>query len=269
MTRLVFPMIVLALVGLGSTAFAERAIPLHIAIEKGLVNVTVNGRGSSTGDSVQVTVQRATGTAVSVEVLPGKVLESTSGDVQSMALGAVKYERIGKGYYEAESIELNDDKQHVYILQGFCRDFAKPTPQSKNTFKVTPPDPANASVLVQATRVGASSKLTQAAIWIQRSNVSDKEIQQTFPMTSEEIQAARQMLVSIETPESTVDVQVLIDTLREKLGDRLADRLAKRGPKARDIQKKDGAPRVLERLRIAAEGVELEVFDKVKLAIEK
>jgi len=268
MTRL-FPMLVLSLVGLGSTAFAERAIPLHIAIDKGLVNVTVNGRGSSTGDSVQVTVQRATNTAVSVEVLPGTVLESTSGDVQSMAIGGVKYERIGNGYYETESIELTDDKQHVYILQGYCRDFGKPTPQLQSTFKVTPPDPANASVLIQATRVGASSKLTQAAIWIQRSNVSDKEIQQTFPMTSEEIQAARRLLVSIEQPEGTVDVQVLIDKLREKLGDRLADRIAKRAPKARDLQKKEGAPRGLERLRIAAEGVQLEVFDKIKIAIEK
>ena len=81
MTRLVLPIIVLSLTGLGSTALADRAIPLHIAIDKGLVNVTVNGRGSSTGDSVQVTVQRGTARALSVEVLPGTVIESTSGDV--------------------------------------------------------------------------------------------------------------------------------------------------------------------------------------------
>ncbi len=59
MTRLVFPTFLLSITLLGSTASADRAIPLHIAIDKGLVNVTVNGRGSSTGDSVQVTVQRA------------------------------------------------------------------------------------------------------------------------------------------------------------------------------------------------------------------
>ncbi len=268
MTRLVLPMIVLSLTGLGANAFADRAIPLHIAIEKGLVNVTVNGRGSSTGDSVQVTVQRATTTAVNVEVLPGTVIESTSGDVQSMAIGGVKYERIGKGYYEAESIELNDDKPHVYIVQGYCRDFEKPTPQSKHTFNVNKPDPANASVLVQATKVGASPKLIQAAIWIQRSNVSDEQIQKTFPMTEDEIQAARRLLVSIEQPEATVDVQVLIDNLRERIGDRIAERLAKRAPKVRDLLKQEGAPRALERLRIAAEGVQLEVFDKVKVAIE-
>lgn len=268
MPRLVLPILVFALTGLGSNAFADRAIPLHVAIDKGLVDVTVNGRGSSTGDSVQVTVQRATNTTVNVEILPGTVIESNSGDVQSMAIGAVKYERIGNGYYEAESIELADDKPHVYIVQGYCRDFAKPTPQSKNTFIVTKPDPANVSILVQATKVGASSKLIQAAIWIQRSNVSDKEIQQSFPITEEELQAARRLLVSIEQPEATVDVQVLVDNLRERIGERLAERLAKRGPKARDLLKKEGAPRALERLRVAAEGVQLEVFDKVKIAIE-
>jgi len=268
MPRLANFLIALSLTALGSNAFAERAIPLHIAIDKGLVSVTVNGRGSSTGDSVQVTVQRTTTGTVSVDVVPGTVIESTSGDVQSMAIGGVKYERIGNGYYEAESIELTDDKQHVYILQGFCRDFGKPTPQSKSTFNVTPPDAANASVLVQAKRVGASTKLIQAAIWIQRSNVSDKEIQQAFPMTQDEIQAARQLLVSIEQPESTVDVQLLVDKLRSTIGDRLAERRANRAPKARDLQNRGATPRVLERLRIASEGVQLEVFDKIKVAIE-
>ena len=215
MTRVFFSIIVLSLIGLGSTAFADRSIPLHIAIDKGLVSVTVNGRGSSTGDSVQVTVQRKTPRALSVEVLPGTVIECLAGDVQSMALGGVKYERIGNGYYEAESIELTDDKQHVYILQGYCRDFEKSTPKSQNTFTVIPPDPANAAVLAQATRVGASSKLTQAAIWIQRSNVSDKQLQQAFPITPEEIQAARRLLVSIEQPEVAVDVQVLIEKLAD------------------------------------------------------
>ncbi len=205
---------------------------------------------------------------MNVEILPGTVIESTSGDVQSMAIAGVKYERIGNGYYETDSIELADDKQHVFILQGYCRDFEKPTPQSQSTFKVTRPDPANASVLVQANRVGASTKLIQAAIWMQRSNVSDKEIQQNFPMTQGELQAARRLLVSVEQPDATVDVQVMVDKLREAIGDRLAEKRANRAPKARDLQKKEGTPRALERLRIASEGVQLEVFDKIKIAID-
>ena len=262
MTRTLLPMIVWSLIGVGSIAFAERAIPLHVAIDKGLVNVTVNGRGSSTGDSVQVTVQRATSRNVRVEVLPGTVIESKSGDVQSMALGGVKYERIGNEYHEAESIELTDDKQHVFILQGYCRDFGKPTPQLRSTFQVAPPDRANAAVLVQAMRLGASTKLTQVAIWIQRSDVSDAELQQAFPVSLEEIQAARRLLASIEQPEVSVDVQVLI----EKLGKRLAERRAKRSSRPRDEQKKKGIARAANRPRIAAD-VQLEVFNKIKIAI--
>lgn len=269
MTRLALPLIVLlASTGLGGAVFADRAIPLHVAIEKGLVDVSVNGRGSSTGDSVQVTVKRTTNREVRVEVAPGTVIESKAGDVQSMALGGVKYERIGNGYYEAEAIELADDKPHVYILQGFCRDFEKPTPQTQSTFNVAAPDKADASVLAQALRVGASTKLTQAAIWIKRSNVSDEQLRKSFPMTDEEIQAARQLLVSVDTPDATVDVEALVDNLREKLGDRLKERLAKRAPRARDVRSNEGEPRVLERLRIAAEEVQLEVFDKLKVAIE-
>jgi len=65
-----------------------------------------------------------------------------------------------------------------------------------------------------------------------------------------------------------VDVQLLVDKLRSTIGDRLAERRANRAPKARDLQNRDATPRVLERLRIASEGVQLEVFDKIKVAIE-
>ena len=87
-------------------------------------------------------------------------------------------------------------------------------------------------------------------------------------MPQDEIQAARQLLVSIEQPESTVDVQVLVDKLRTTIGDRLAERRTNRAPKVRDLQNREAAPRVLERLRTASEGVQLEVFDKSKIAIE-
>lgn len=264
MTKLALPLIVLTLIGVSSTAFADRAIPLHIAIEKGLVDVTVNGRGSSSGDSVQVTVQRGTRNNVRVAVLPGTVIESKTGDVQNMTLGGVKYEQIGNAFHEADVIELNDDKQHVFILQGFCRDFEKPTPQSQNTFNVSAPDASDTKILLQAAKLGASSKLTQAAIWIQRSGVSDEQLRKTFPVTQEEIDGARSLLVSIESPETTVDVQVLIDKLSGKIGDRLAELREKRAARREGNDERPAAARSGDRLRSLAE---LEVFDKIKVAI--
>ena len=261
MTKLTLTAILFA--ALGSTALGEQAVPLHVAIQRGLVNVTVNGRGSSTGDAVQVTVQRKTARPLLVEVAAGTVIESTSADVQSMALGGVKYERVGNGYRKAAAIQLNDDKQHVYILEGYCRDFKKPTPKSQNTFNVAAPDPADTAILVHAKQVGATAKLTQVAIWIQRDGVSDKELQDSFPVTKEEVQAARQLLVSVERPELTVQVQALLSGLRE----RLAARNAARDSKSRKNRKK-GKPRpVVELLRNAVAEVDLEVFDKVQVSI--
>lgn len=262
--RWTLSLILLALTGVGAPALAERSIPLHVAIEKGLVDVTVNGRGSSTGDSVQVTVRRGTRNNLRIEVSPGTVIESNTGDVQSMALGGIKYERIGDQYHEAEAIELTDDKQHVFILQGFCRDFEKATPQMQSTFNVSAPDSADTKILVQAAKLGASSKLTQAAIWIHRNGVSDEQLRKTFPVTQEEIDGARSLLVSIESPESTVDVQLLIDKLAGKLSDRLTEIREKRAARREGNEERPAAGRSGDRLRTLAE---LEVFDKIKVAI--
>ena len=106
MIRMMFLAVLSLLIGLvGKPLLAARPIPLHIAVQKGLVEVQVQGRGSSTGDSVQVSVRRTTPQNVTVVVEPGTVINSKSGDVQSMSLNRVKYEQIGRDLRAATKIE--------------------------------------------------------------------------------------------------------------------------------------------------------------------
>ncbi len=198
-------------------AAADKPIPLHIAIQKGLVEVEVLGRGASTGDSVQVRVKRVGGVDVAVAVEPGTVIQPTAGSAQSMALAGVKYKQVQGGLQKADLIELNDDDQQTYILEGYCRDIEKPTPNFKDSFAGAGPDADNAKVLVRAKQLGATVKVTQSAIWIQRSKLSDDELRRHFQVSVEELDAARQLLVSVARPDPAkdVDVKVVLDRVRQ------------------------------------------------------
>ncbi|MFO0903856.1 MAG: hypothetical protein U0939_12700 [Pirellulales bacterium] len=202
----------------GPTATADdKPIPLHVAVQKGLVDVEVVGRGASTGDSVQVRVQRKGNQAVSVSVDPGTVIQPKGAGVQTMALAGVKYKQVGRTLQKAEAIELSDDQPQTYILEGYCRDIEKPTPTAANQFAVDGPDADNAKVLVHAKKLGATVKVTQSAIWIQRSKLSDGELKRYFQVSDDELDAARKLLVSVESQDEAqeVDVKVVLDRLRK------------------------------------------------------
>ncbi|MFO0870358.1 MAG: hypothetical protein U0935_15635 [Pirellulales bacterium] len=216
--------------GAAQAVAADKPIPLHIAVQKGLVEVEVHGRGGSTGDSVQVGVRRLAPGNVSVVVEPGTVIQPKAGPVQTMALAAVKYRHVEGGWQKADAIELNSDAPQTYILEGYCRDIEKPSPGARDAFEVAGPDRENARVLVQAKKLGATVKVTQSAIWIQRSKLSDDELRRHFQVSVEELDAARQLLVSVEKPEAgrEVDLKVAFDRLR-RLASRAGSAALKRG----------------------------------------
>lgn len=219
---------VLAVLSLGSVSLgslglpvsavaADPPVPLHVAVKKGLVEVEVLGRGAAAGDSIQVGVKRKGGADVSVSVEPGTVVQPQTGPVQSMVLAGVKYKQVQGGWQKADLIELKDNTKQIYILEGYCRDIEKKTPGTKDTFAVSGPDSENAKVLVRAKQLGATVRVTQSAIWIQRSKLSDEELRKQSQLTPEEIAAARQLLVSVERPNAGTDVEikVALDRIRQ------------------------------------------------------
>ena len=244
----------------------DAPIPLHVAVERGLVDVQVAGRGASTGDSVEVRVRRKDDAKLTISVEPGTVIQPTGSNVQTMTLAGVKYKHSRRGFEPAAQIELNDDSRQTYILEGYCRDFEKPTPTRHNQFSVQGPDADNAQVLVRAKQLGATVKVTQSAIWIQRSNPKDEELRQRFDMSDDEIQAARGLLVAVDSPDQqvTVDVQAALERLRT-----LATRLKRTNVQRGDVvvARRAQFP-VLRAMREAAESVSLEVFDKVDVKVD-
>ena len=256
------------LLGIGFLAMsvqAQERIPLHVAVQKGLVNVEVTGRGVCSGDAVQVEVRRTPAAGhVIVEVNPGTVIETTVDGVQSMALQKVRYVRVGVGNFQATTeIDLIDDKPRTCVMVGFCRNFRKKTPQAEHRFSVHAPDARDGQLIETAAKYSTTVKVTQAALWIQREGVNEQDLQKRYRLTSAEVQAAKKLVVCVNQPDPSVDVQVDIQAIAQRLKEARAGKITK-GDAV--VTKQDMTVNVIDRNRLAARRENKDAPQQVRIA---
>jgi hypothetical protein len=203
----------------------EKPIPLGVAVKTGLVEVEVQGRGSCSGDAVRVDVRRKVDRPIQVVVESGTVLESAAGDVQGMVCHGVKYERVGNKYRRVDVMNLNDNKKRCFLLESYCRDFAKATPRVGSSFRLGEKEKAAAQVIVKGKAAGASVKAVQAAVWI-HAGVTDEQLRGNFNASEAEIKVAHGLVAAAKAAqrndrqaEATADASVtaLVDDLLKTL----------------------------------------------------
>lgn len=193
-----------ALVLLCSALCLDRAgaepIPLDVAVKAGLVEVEVQGRGSCSGDAVRVDVRRKVDRPIQVVVEPGTVLESVSADVQGMVCHGVKYQRVGDKYRSVDVMDLKDNKTHCFLLESFCRDFAKATPRVGSSFRLGAKEKGASRVIAKGKAAGASIKAIQAAVWI-HAGVTDEQLRGNFNASDAEIKVAHGLVAAAKAVE--------------------------------------------------------------------
>ncbi len=174
---------------IGLVAADPTPVPLDVAVKTGLVEVQVQGRGVCSGDAVRVEVRRKADRPVHVIVEPGTVVESTSGKVQSMVCHGVKYQQAGDKYRRVNVMVLNDNAPRTFLLEAFCRDFAKPTPGAGSSFRLGTTDRPATRVIAKGKEAGASLKAIQVAVWLQK-GVSEEDVRRRFRATEAEVKTA-------------------------------------------------------------------------------
>ena len=153
-------------VSLPSTLRAD--VSLAAAIKKGQVEVTVTGRGSSSGDAINLYIQRRVPETVRIAIESGTVFRSKSGKAQSMVFRSIRFEKVQGGWKKANEIVLHDGRRRMFVLEAYCRDMTKPTPKETDQFAVEGTNTEEAKILARGVEVKASTKVVQAAIWIDR-----------------------------------------------------------------------------------------------------
>lgn len=176
------------------------SVSLVEAVQSGLVEVDVQGRGACSGDAVRVEVRRKVTRTVRLVVEPGTVMESSDGKVQGMVCHGVKYQLEGSQYRRVDAIVLNDDRTQTFVLEAFCRDFSKPMPKTNNSFQLGAVDRQATAVIVKGRSNGVATKAIQIAVWTQR-GVSQEEIGRRFRATDSEYTAANKLLAAVNAAE--------------------------------------------------------------------
>jgi len=178
-----------------SSARSHAAEILVNAINSGKVRATFRGRGSSSGDSMIVTVaktNRAGRGPLVLSVPAGTRLNSASASVQNMVIAGVRGRMIDSHRFQpATEIELASTAPVSFLLEAYCAEFEKDNPSSSSGFSAGGWDKTLAAVLKEAKRRGLSPAATQAAVWIVTDDISLDALQEKFSVSQAEWNQAR------------------------------------------------------------------------------
>ena len=157
----------------------QTAVSIQRAVQDGKVDVRVSSLGGATGKTIRVDVRRKVPENVSVEINPGTVFLSETGDVQNMAGGRVQGEFIGPNTYRPTDVNvmvLNDNNWHGYLVESFCMDFHKAPPRRGERFQLAIQDQRASRILKAGKEPSMSPWAFQFALWIDREGISDQDL---------------------------------------------------------------------------------------------
>src|ERR1019366_6792532 len=176
----------LCLNGLAQTKGTQKT--LQAAIAAGEVRAEFTSNGTSSGDSIILTVsktEKAPAGLVILSLSAGLRLTNASETEQSMVLASIRGRLAGENSLIREStIRLETQEPVKYVLSAYCADFSKADPSSKSKFNLGATDPNISCVLRDAGKHGLSVRATQAAVWIQTDHVGVDTVNHKFQVTS-------------------------------------------------------------------------------------
>lgn len=180
---------------------ATVAKPAPLAIEKaeadGLITVSAEGTGGSSGDVIVLVVRRVVNRPLRLALNPGMTLRSAAANVQNMIVYALKGEATARGYRPSAFIELSDDKERRYVVEAYCLDFDKENPDSSHRLTLGPPDDRTLAILRAIPKDNWSIKIAQAAIWLGQ-GVTAETIKTRFDASDLDLFFARMAIDSLQ-----------------------------------------------------------------------
>lgn len=180
------------LLGAAACGWAEE---LGDAIQQGLVEARILGKGGSSGDTIDLELRKtpkAGDAPLTLSVSTGLLLDSRDGAYQDMVVSRVKGRIVDAYRYDpANEIVLDSNEEQSYLAEAYCAEFEKGNPTRRTEFSVTKPDQALTCVLERAKAGQLSVRATQAAIWIVTDDVTYERLAGKFPVSEEEWEAAK------------------------------------------------------------------------------
>ena len=133
----------------------EPVMALHEAAKAGLIVAVVTGLGSSSGDALEIRIQRRKPERLRIGLVPGTVFVPASLTVQEMAGLSIR----------GGAILLDDDEVHTHTIEAYCLDFTKSNPSRRDRFTIDRVDRSVGVFLLVGQR-HLNTRGLQSALWI-------------------------------------------------------------------------------------------------------
>ncbi|MFA6233565.1 MAG: aspartyl protease family protein [Bacteroidota bacterium] len=218
-------------------SFSQNVMPLHEAVQAGLVEMRVTGRGNSSGDAIQLELRRSDeaedeeGLPLDLDLSfePGTVFRCLNPAAQDMIGSALRGEMISETEYRPTlKITLSDDALHRYLVEAYCLDFNKANPSTTDEFRIEAPDTDLAVLLREGKARSARVEVLQAAIWQTRGDVTDVTMMSRFPVDESMLDNARFLISTVRSDAPPpAHMQPILEPGQEKLA--LAEYLNAKG----------------------------------------
>ncbi len=206
MKKLGFIMMLLAIAsclvttGCRGTATPTASYELAEAINRGVIEVNIQGTGAASGDSITLSVQRIALENLLITIEPGTVLISGVEREQNMVIRRLKGLLTGfETYSLCEHIFLDSNEWKKYVLEAYCLDFHKDNPSKTTNFSIggLPSEPAIKilRVLDEPQLETASIEVIQVAIWVAQEDITKEDVERWgYHLTPEDIELIRTIL---------------------------------------------------------------------------
>jgi hypothetical protein len=173
------------------------------AIVEEYVNVVFEGRGSSSGDSVDGKVRNKTRRTLYLRVRSGIFLKSRNPGAQDMIVqglspGESNYPPEEREYPRMGCIELSPGAVFTFILRAYCEDFDLANPAASDHFSI--PGRVRGELRRLFTTLGEvpedspSIEAVQVAVWVLTDNIARWQLDRSFPVLEDDVRAARNLL---------------------------------------------------------------------------
>lgn len=202
----------LSATALAQVASSPKTIPEAVAA--GEVRVIFKSNGSSSGDSMTITVVKTAkaqaGTLV-LSVPVGLRLDNASRTGQSMIVAGIQGRALNDGTYLREAkVTLPDNNPVTYLLAAYCGDFHKENPSPYSVFTLETANPTVSCILSEARRRNLSVQATQAAVWIYTDHVSFEDINHKLLIIGADWDAASEVVAHcLQNATQSLDSQAL------------------------------------------------------------
>ena len=163
---------------------ADGSIALDEALKHDLVAVRVYGANNTCGDALVIHIQRKKAQNLKVTLTPGTRFQCLAPGTQNMVgLDVSKDRSTGMG---ASQMLLDDDQEHVYVLEAYCLNIEFKTPTHRDEFRVMPVMPNFTRFLAAARPALKSRTALQAALWVEIRNSDLPKVRTTLAAVSDD-----------------------------------------------------------------------------------